>query len=248
MRGLKIGIQLVQRVPQPIGAQILACLVKHTRNRPAAVVRMDCVFVRVVAEMKDDVEVVLEHVAVRRVVAARPVLAGCECEAQFAEQLVSRWSRSEMADRTFLAPHIELVEIITVRKQTAHFHVNRVCERGPRCCRTTRDNALHLSVGGYSPPDRNRLFSQAGGIGRIRRQPGPEHDPIRCRIARGDPERKWIGAKFGRGKKICSAEERNRQARLHGGPRMLQKAPAIVRRSLRLSMRHHTPRMYFLRW
>src|SRR5688572_31976596 len=112
VRGLQIRVELVERVTQPISPQINRLLTESRRDRDATPRdAVDRVLVGVVAKVKNQVEIVLEHVAVRDVVAARPVLACGEGETELRYGLVKRGRRAKVTDCTLLAAQIELIEV-----------------------------------------------------------------------------------------------------------------------------------------
>ena len=130
VRGLQIGIELVERVAQPVGAQIDGLALETFGRRDAAAGRpVDRVLVGVVAEVQDEIEIVPQHIAVGGVVAARPVLACGEREADLARHLVLRRRRPEVPDRALLATGVELVEVVASREQAVDLDVYRMRER-----------------------------------------------------------------------------------------------------------------------
>jgi hypothetical protein len=146
-----------------------------------------------------------------------------------------------MPDRAFLRPDIELIEVVSMRKKTVHLDVDGMRQLSRRHRHAARDDLLKPAVGGHAPANRNRLLAQAGGIGGIGSQPGPEYDSLRRRIARSDPKRERIRTKLRRTEKIRAAQQSKRQACLNASPRMFQKPSSIGRGWLSLGLFHQAP-------
>ena len=228
VRCLQIGIEFVQRVPQAVGGEIDRLPLEPFGRRDAATSRRpNRVLIGVVAEMKHEIEVVSDHVAVGRVVAARPVLAGRESKLHLSRELMACRRGAEMSDGALFAAGVELVEVIAAGLEALDLDMNGVRERGRRQRHTARGHVLHAAVVSDAPPDGYRFPAEARGFGRVRRQPGPEHDAVGGRITRSHPERERIVAEPAGGEQVAPRYERQRQARGHAGPGVTQELSAI---------------------
>jgi hypothetical protein len=228
VRRLEIGIELVQRVAQAVGAQIAALGAEAVRGGNSASGRsIDRVLVGVVAEVEHQVEVVPQHVAIGDVEAARPVLAGDEREARLANHLVGARRGAEVADGALLAADVELIEVVASRAQAVHLDVDGVgkLRRGNRDA--ARDHMSHAAVGCDAPAHRHERVAEALGGGGLGREPRPQDDPVLGRIARGDAERERVVAKSRRRKQIVPGQQRQRQAGADTAPGVVEKPPAI---------------------
>ena len=128
MRGLEIRIELMKRVPQPVGLQIHTMVFESGVELDTAIVFIDRVFIGVVAEVKHDIEIVLQHVPIRDVMTARPVLTGRERERKLVDHLVRRGRGPKMPNGALLAPHAELIEVVAARLQQ-----KELFWQGPMC-------------------------------------------------------------------------------------------------------------------
>ena len=184
MRGLQVGIELVERVPKPIGAQIDGfCLEAFGRRNPPPRGPIDRVFVGVVAEVEHQIQIVLQHVPVGDVVTARPVLAGDKREASLPHHLVLPRCGPEVTDTTLLVAHVELIEVVAARAQTLDLDVHRMRELRRGDSHAASDDVAHVAVGGDPPAHRHRRFAKTARIGGLGCQARPEHDAVRRRIA-----------------------------------------------------------------
>jgi len=80
-----------------------------------------------------------------------------------------------------------------MRPQPVDLDMDRVRQRRFRHRRAGADDLAKTRVLGDLPTDRNvmRRHSAIGGL-RLGRQPRPDDEPVRPRLARGDPERERI--------------------------------------------------------
>ena len=65
------------------------------------------------------------------------------------------------------------------------------------------------------------------GIGRLGREPRPEHDAVVGRIARGDTEREGIVAESRRCEDFVSGQQREREAHADAAPGVFEETTAI---------------------
>src|SRR5215207_10629229 len=147
------------------------------------------VLVDVVAEVHDEVQVLLADVAVGGVVAVLVHLAGGEGEAHLRNGGPTGGRRLGPSYRAHLGARLEAVEVLSRRLEPFNSHVHRVRQLG-RCKRRTPAHDLaKVFVGGYLPLHANVLhWHPAVSVLRKRfgGEPRPQHHPIGQRIARGD--------------------------------------------------------------
>jgi hypothetical protein len=127
VRRLQVGIELVERVAEPVGAQVHRLLFE-ARDRFGPVRPANEVLVRVVAEMQHEIEVVANHVPIRRVIPARMVLAGGHREGQLVRPAIAIRSGAEVADGALFAARVELEEVVGTGPQPPDLDVHRVSE------------------------------------------------------------------------------------------------------------------------
>jgi hypothetical protein len=153
----------------------------------------DPVLVRVVAEVHDEVEVLACDLAVGGVEALLPLLARDEAEGQLVDAAARR--RARAADRAHGRAADEAVEVLAARVEPVDLDVDRVRERRPRGRPAAVHQPPHAGILGQLPAhlDGPRLHPAVGDE-RLRREPGPEHDAVGRRIARGDAERERVRA------------------------------------------------------
>ena len=159
---------------------------------PRRVSPFDGVLVRVVAEVQHQVEVVLEHVAIGRVVAAGPILARCKREAELVDHRVLGRGGAKVPDGTLVVPRIELVKVIAAGPEPLDLDINRVGERGKRGRRPAAHDAAHTDVRCDTPANPHGVVSHAAGVSRLGGEARPQDDAVRRGIARGDAERERI--------------------------------------------------------
>ena len=84
------------------------------------------------------------------------------------------------------------IPVVTAGFETRRLDVHAVAKLGTRELRTVPDDLRELAVGGDFPPDLDVGHRHAAAVERIRREPRPENDAVRQRIAGRDPERKRV--------------------------------------------------------
>ena len=112
MSGLQIRVELVQRVPQTVSPQIEARLSERAGDPAAPVGRLNRIFVRVVAEMEHQVQVVFGHVPVGDVVSAGPVLAGRKRKPKLLNAVAFVRRGAEVTNRTLFSASVELIKVV----------------------------------------------------------------------------------------------------------------------------------------
>jgi hypothetical protein len=239
VRRLQVGVEFVQRVAQAVGAQIHRLFGEAHRQRRALAARaVETVLVGVVAQVQHEVEVELQHVAVGRVVAARPVLAGGEGEAQAIVLVVPLRRGAEVADAAFFAAHMELVEVVGAGAQALDFDMHRMREPGHGSRNAVGDDVPHARVDRDAPAHGNVIVAESGWFGRLRRQARPQHGTVGLRIARRHTERERIPALTRRGAQLVPRRQRQRQGAGDAAPRGVEKTPAFAVGGLRLAVVH----------
>ena len=143
----------------------------------------------VVAVAVDEVEALLGDLAVRRIEALLVGLAPDHPEAgPSGTGGPARRGPGASGGRS-LAPRQEAIDVVPVRLQARHLHMDRVPE-----FRAGKDLAAphHLGearVRSDLPGDGSRQGGHAAaGLQGLRRQPGPDHEAVLGRITRRDPE------------------------------------------------------------
>ena len=235
---LQVGIQLVERVAQPVGAQVHRFFSESLGHRDAAPGRPDRVLVGVVAEVQDEVEVPLQHVAVCGVVAARPVLARHEGEAELTHHLVPRGGGAEVADGALLAAHAELIEVVASRAQAVDLDVHGMRQLGRCDGHAVGHDVAQAAVGPDAPAHGHRPLAEAPGLGRLGCQARPQHDAVGRGIARGHAQREGIRPEPRRRERVVPGHQGEGQAGPHAVPRVVKKPTSIDRRHLCLAMAH----------
>ena len=174
-----------------------------------AAVAVDAVLVDVVAEVEDEVDVLLGHGPVRRVVAVVPLLAGGGRERQRSDRCARVRRRAGVRDLGHVLPVAELVEVVAVRAEPAQLHVHRVRELRERPGTPVAHDVMHAGVGRDLPVDRHLAARHtAARHEQVRHQPRPQHHTVRLRRARGDSEPEGIPT---------SRDRRSRRSRLERG-------------------------------
>lgn len=200
--GLEIGIGFVEGVAEPVVGKGL-CLAAEVGAAADGVFGADAfVLVDVVAEEEDEVEVVLDQVAVGRVVAGLIVLAGGEGKAEAVERGIGRWGGFGAADGADLGAGDEAVVVLATGFEPLDVDVDAVAEF--RCGNggAVLDDGAEGLVAGDFPLDfdgsgivaAETVFGE--GIGG---EAGPENDAGRKGIAGSDAEGEWGGAGNGAG-------------------------------------------------
>jgi hypothetical protein len=155
------------------------------------------VLVDVVAQVEDDVRMLLGHPPVRGEPAVLVLRARRDRERDRRRGAAGR-CRAGAADGGQLAERLEALPVPGVRVQSANVDVDGV-RLGPDGRRgAAADRAAEVLGGGDLPPHADRPVAEAAvGGERVRRQPGPDHDGVGQRIARRDTERERVGVDGG---------------------------------------------------
>ena len=194
---LEVGVGLVQRVLQPVALERHALGAELLRDRHVAepAVCVDAVFVDVVTEVHDELEILLGKPPVRRVVALVPALAGGEREGERVDRGPARRGGHGSPDRTELVAVAELEEVLAARLEAVHLDVDRVRELGHRERDAGAHHAPHPRILGHAPHDRRPAMRHAAvRLERLRCEPGPQDDPGGRRVPRRNAEGERIAA------------------------------------------------------
>jgi hypothetical protein len=185
---LQVLVALVQRVADPIsveGHRLLAALRADRAGRGA--------LVDVIAEEHHQIEVLLHHVLVGRVVAVGVVLAVGRGEVQALGLGVAGRRGPGAADRAREFADREAVPVPGVGLEALDVDVHRVGEVRVGLDDIGGDDIGEVLVGRDLPGHRVRHGRHAA-VPRVRRgrQPGPQDHAVGQRVARGDPEREGL--------------------------------------------------------
>jgi hypothetical protein len=132
VRLLEVGVALVQGVakavlPQPF--RLPPHVGGHVHSTSVAI-GTDGVLVDVVAEVHDDVEILLGHPPVGRVEARSPVLARGERESEQVQMRTPHRGRLGASGRADLATGPEPVEVLAPRLEPRDLHMHRMGQFG----------------------------------------------------------------------------------------------------------------------
>ena len=146
-------------------------------------------FVDIVAIMIDEGELLVGERAIGGVIAVLVILAAADPEAQRARARAGGGDGARAADDALLAARAEAVPIGPVGLQAGKLDMDAVGELGPGDLAAMRHDRMELLVGGDLPGHRHRRHRHpAMGLERIGREPRPDHEAVRRRIAGGDSE------------------------------------------------------------
>jgi hypothetical protein len=124
--------------------------------------------------------------------------------------------RPGASHRAFLAPDPEAIPVGAIGGQPGHLDMDRVGQFGMGQCLALRDERLEARVPGHFPAHRDRPWLHpAQGFERSGREPGPEHETVTGRIARGHPQRERIGPE----PRVCQQVARHGAFLREGGQR-----------------------------
>ena len=144
MGRLECWVRLVERVPVPVALERehLRPVVHTRRRRPGPRLGLGPVLVDVVAEMDDQIDVLLGQAPEGGVVAVLPVLAGDERET---ELLASSGGRSACApDRALLRAGEEAVEVVAAGIESLDARRGPSAPASGRACSTPRRTTLRM--------------------------------------------------------------------------------------------------------
>ncbi len=206
MRGLEVGVGLVQRVPQPVVLQ-RGGLVAEGRGQHAVGVLavaaglVDPVLVDVVADVEHRVQVLLGEVPVGGEVAVLVRLAGDQPDPGAVQLAAVVGGGAGASDGAAPLADGEPVPVLAAGVQAVGVHVHRPVELGVRPGRAATLGALEPLVPGDLPADPHaaRRRHSGAGLQRARREPGPQHHGLRQRVAGGDAQRERVLGEGARG-------------------------------------------------
>ena len=141
--------------------------------------------VDVVADVHDEPRIVLGDPLVGGEVARLPVRAAGQAEPQALRRLAAPRSGARPPDRARLAVGVEAVEVLPPGPEVRYLDVHRVTLRRDRGLGAARDDPRDRLVVGQFPRDRHLALHRLTPE-RVERDPRPEHDAVRRRLARGD--------------------------------------------------------------
>jgi len=186
---LQVGVQPIERVAIAIvvDADDLRAVVIPPRGdgvRQAALVD-------IVADMYDEIQILLRHIAIGCIEALAKILTGSQREPV---RPVARAGKSPRApDTTCRAQRTKLIEEPPIGRQTGYQHVYRVAVSRKRCSGALPDDISHTGVRSDFPSHQNRPVRHAAAVEWIGRQARPQHGRMESRITRGHTEREQAG-------------------------------------------------------
>jgi hypothetical protein len=195
MGGLKIGVGLVERVAAAIVVErvdlapdmaahfVIGAAIGLERARAVVGALVD-----IVAIVEHEIHRLLCNVAPGGEQALLVVLATGGHEPQALDAGTGGRQRPGASHRAFLAPDPEAIPVGAIGGQPGHLDMDRVGQFGMGQCLALRDERLEARVPGHFPAHRDRPWLHpAQGFERSGREPGPEHETVTGRIARGHP-------------------------------------------------------------
>ena len=189
---MEIGIRLVLRVAVAIvhdRVDLLPLMLPHRGRRAPAV---SPPLVDVVPGVEDEIELLFGDPAVRGEVPGLVVAAAADRESQTVDGRSRRGRGLRPADLADLVAGPETVQVVAAGLQACHLDVDAVTELGPGDGRASLRHGPEGPVGGDLPLHFDVGHRHAAALERFRREPRPEHDAVRQRIAGGHSERERI--------------------------------------------------------
>ena len=156
------------------------------------------VLVDVIAQVNDEVEVLLLHVGVAVEITCFVMLAGGEGEAHGVGHGAWGGRGAGAPDRAGLRPGVETVVVPAVRIEPIHLDVDGVAELRQGEGFSLADYLGEGLVPGNLPLDPDGLGVQPATGERVGGKPGPEHGPVGFRVSRGHAQGEGVGGKTGR--------------------------------------------------
>jgi len=213
---LQVAVRAVERVAPAIAGKVR----RLPRLVAAHMVAPPRGFVDVVAEEDNEVEVLGRHVAMGDEPALLVLLARGEGEAQPRRRHAMGRRRGRAADGRGASVGDEAVPVGAPRAQPADLdmHAVRPCRLGGRDAAAR--HALEAHVLRDFPGDlhrRGRHAARAIRGERLRREPRPDHEPVRRRIARRDAKREGIARGIDAAR--AAAERQQRRGKRGAGDR-----------------------------
>ena len=195
MRLLKVGIRLVERVLEAVALERDALRRERSGNIGVAhPARADPVLVDVVAEVDDEVEVLLRHSAVRRVEPVVPLLAGRERERQLAHAVVRPGRRLGPSHRALVPVGQEAVEVLAAGRRPFTSTWTEWPSSGTAAARAGLLDVPEARVRRDLPAHADVLRRHAATLHqRLRREARPQRHTVGRGIARSDAEAERIG-------------------------------------------------------
>ena len=199
VRGLQIGVQLILRIARAIiieAVDLVTGMLANDGNWQTIRTqgrRPTPVFVDIVAIVPDEVEFLGGDMAVGSVIAILIILAAAGNEANAIEHCAGLRQRPGATGIAALAARREAIPIGPVGLQAGQFDMNRMSKLGAGELLTFRDDLGEACILGDFIIDREwRHRHAAMWIERPGRQPRPDDEAIRGRIARCDTKRKRL--------------------------------------------------------
>ena len=209
MRGLEIRIGPILRVAVAVVLERRDLVAAVHANPPGFGIAR--VLIDVVAEVKDEVEIFGGEMTVGREVAGLEMLTGDEGEPETIGRRAERRQGPRASDRARRIAHVEPIPVPPIGPQPFDVHVHRVRPLRRRAHDAASNDLRHLVVFGDFPPDVHRNRRHAAALQRIGRQPCPQNDAGRRRIARRDAQLERRKRAKGRRRPRPGAAEQSRR-------------------------------------
>ena len=141
------------------------------------------IFINVIPQMHDEIEILLRHVRVAVKVTALVMLARGEGKPRAFGHRIGRRCRAGAADRAGFITSVKTIKIPVMWLESGHLHMHRVpqlwqCQRG-----ALAHDVRERLIGGHLPTSANRLRGHAATLEWFWRKPRPQHHSIWLRIA-----------------------------------------------------------------
>ena len=182
------------------------------------------IFVDVIAQVKHQIELVLGHVLVRRVISLLEMLARSEGESHFRRAGIRGRHRARAADRALGVAGAEAIPVPAIRLETIDFDVHRVAELRRGDARAVAQHVAHAVIRGDFPRDFDRFRRQAAaGFERAGRNRVHSTTPRGVGSPEATPSAERIGRKLRPASRRFGTSAQQRYARQAG--RVRQKQP-----------------------
>ena len=200
MRGLQVGVELMQAVTVPIVVEritFIGLAGHHAHHRIRQSARAHCaVFVDVIAVVIHKIESLGGDALVRGEKTRFVTLAAGNGKTQLRQRRAHARQGARAADDTAFCAHGELIKIVTCRFEARYFHMHRVPQFGMRNGLALLHSLLHALVARHHPCDLDLFFRHAAAaLQRLGRKLGPQHETVGRRITGRHAKRKRVRRK-----------------------------------------------------
>ena len=175
-------------------------------------------FVNVVAQMENEIEILLGHVLIRRVVTCFKVLARRNGKAQPIHPRPSGGKRSGAADRAHGIAGAELIPVPAVRLKAGHLDVHRMGPLGRRGDLPRLHDLRQAIIGRDLPLHFDGPSRHPTAVQRIDGETGPQDDAVGAGVAGTDAQRKWRRREFRILKRGAGGKQLSRRCAVYREP------------------------------